>query len=360
MKKKIGILTFHKAHNYGAVLQVAALIHFLVNNGFYAEAINYLSPPNKRYRLFLFFKRRNILKLFWELCFVFWRKYIRHKAFEQFIATYVTQSQHPVKNIDGLKGMDYDVYVVGSDQVWNTRITSGFDDIYWGNFTTGKKATKISYAASSENYPYDQKDVERVRSGLRNFDALSVRENRFAAYLQQMTSQEISTVVDPTLLVPSAFWDDLAIIPKNYGRFVLVYQVVENRAVLSFANKLKKQLDSQVFEMCAKIKGSITRKNIIETASPEEFLGYFKTAQCVVTTSFHGTAFSLIFGKPFYFIKLQNNANRSTALLHEIGLQDRIVSITDDIVFSDIDYECPNQALLKKRALSSEFLENAL
>ncbi|MBL4901150.1 MAG: polysaccharide pyruvyl transferase family protein [Desulfocapsa sp.] len=358
--KKVGILTFHKAHNYGAVLQVAALICFLKNQGYAVEAVNYLSPPNRRYRLILFFKRRNVVKLLWETLFLFGRRYLRHRAFERFMSTYVIHSQAPVKEKNDLKGLDYDAYVVGSDQVWNTDITAGFDDIYWGNFSTEKPARKISYAASSENYPYDRRNKEKVRKGLRNFDALSVRENAFAEYLQKVTTQEISTVVDPTLLVPSGFFENLAVPPENRGRFVLVYQVVENHEVLCVAQNIARQLDAEVIEIRSKITGMVKRKNVIETARPEEFLGYLKAAQCIVTTSFHGTAFSLIFQKSFYFVDLKNNANRSRALLNDLSLQQRVISTSDDVLFSSIDYEYPIQILRKKRKFSADFLKKAL
>ena len=353
---KIGILTFHCAHNYGAVLQCYATQEFLRSKGYDVEIINY--RPKYLLQPYLLFNIRRIisrnpilmLKKVIKEILTFHIRYKRWKGFEKFINNRLILSEWVEKTSISSK---YDIYIVGSDQIWNNGITNR-DDIYFCKFPFEKGCKKyISYAASMEATTLDKNAL--YKNLLNDFDAISVREKNIQNLLTPYTNLPIQHVLDPTLMVSPKIWDSLPSKSDNKDKYVVVYQVAENPNTIRIAEHIAKQIGTKVKILVAWIGRNSSIK--FQDATPEEFVNTIRNAACVVTTSFHGTAFSLIFNRPFYTIKLSNSGNtRSTSLLKSISLEDRLIGINDFPSFSDIDYNNVNNKLEILRKESQEFL----
>ena len=358
---KIGILTFHCAHNYGAVLQCYALQETLRQMGHEVEVIDYrpdyLVKPYKWFDIHWFISRNpiNAARKFSKEIVLLLTRIKRYRAFEKFISSRLNVSDRV--NFDSIPSK-YDIYIMGSDQIWNPYITHGFEPAYFGKFKFSKEKRKyIAYAASMETKSLGEKAQNFYKQTLKNFDAVSVREFQLATLLQPLTDKKIETVLDPTLLADSSIWNKIAKRPKINQKYVLVYQVRgEKQNILSVANKIACQLNAVVVEVTSWF--SIQFKRIkIQNAAPEEFLGLIKYASFVVTTSFHGTAFSVIFNRPFYCIRLDDGCDtRSMSLLKNIGLENRMITKDLNPVPSGIDYVEANKRVADLRKMSMNFL----
>lgn len=373
---KIGILTFHCAHNYGAVLQAYALQEQLKAFGHEVEMIDYrpsyltygygafplprlkgLSPLRKILRT-----GRWGLRLPWRVLDVPVR--VRRRAgFEKFISEKMNLSRERFAEGGRVPAENYDAIVFGSDQIWSPNHTNGGDSVFLGDFPAPAGTLKIAYAASAGAASATLGENPVFADALKNFDAVSVREENLAASLRPKTRLEIETVVDPTLLVDKSVWEKTAEPPPVDGKYVLVYQVAHNPAADAYARELAAQLGAKVVSVWA---GYSLRRGMLRTETPEQFVGWFKNAACVVSTSFHGTAFSLIFGRPLYYVGNGNaGENRPKQILGALGLEDRyVLAGTPCPKFSEIDYDDVNKigggGIPALQARSRAFLERAL
>lgn len=361
---KIGILTFHCAHNYGAVLQCYALQEMLKNMGHKVEVIDYrpeyLLAPYRKFSLSRF-KRSSLLSIV-KACIreslLLVKRIRRYNAFQTFINKRFNLS--PTVKDKAIPPF-YDVYIMGSDQIWNPKITKGFDPVYFGFFNFDKENRKyISYAASMETKELDKESKDFIEKALMNFDAVSVREAQLKTLLQPLTGKDIELVLDPTLLAYKKIWDAIAIRPKINKKYILVYQVRYNVNTIRIARQLAKDINAEIIEVTSALRICFSNKSR-QNVSPEEFLGWIKNADCVITTSFHGTAFSVIFNRPFYCIKLNDGGDtRSASLLKSIGLENRLIDKSENPAFSPIDYSEANKRLEYLQSISTAFLTKAI
>lgn len=358
---EIGILTFHCAHNYGAVLQCYALQEFLIKKGYNVEVIDYrpsyLIAPYKTPNLFVSRNIKRMLRNTIAQMLKYPKAVRRHKAFTKFIEDRLKLSQ-PCDEKHIMP--DKDAYIFGSDQIWNYKITNGGDDVYWGILPFDKKDKKyIAYAASMGIEKVTGKEKERIAGKLKIFDAVSVRENSLKNLLASISDIKVEQVLDPTLLAPRSVWNKLTDCVKERG-YVLVYQVRGDTNTMDFARHIASQLNANVISLESYVRCKVERGKK-SCASPEDFVAYIKHASCVVTTSFHGTAFSVIFNRPFYCLELGDGEDgRSKSLLNSLHLDDRMVDKLERPSFSDIDYSEANEILKALRKSSEQFLTKNL
>ncbi|MBQ9758258.1 MAG: polysaccharide pyruvyl transferase family protein [Opitutales bacterium] len=348
---KIGILTFHCAHNYGAVLQAYGLQEYLKSCGHDVEIIDYrpayLTNAYEAFPLPLLRKVslfRKCKRLAYWCATLPWRiralpvRVRRRKGFEKFISEKLNLSRERFQEGGRVPAEKYDVIFFGSDQIWSPNHTHGADRVFFGDFLSPAGTLKIAYAASAGAASETLGENEFVVNALKNFDAISVREDNLAASLQPHTDLKIETVLDPTLLADKSVWEKLAEPPKTQKKYVLVYQVSYNPEADRIAKELAEQLGAEVVSVWA---GYSLRGNMLKTETPEQFVGWFKNAACVVSTSFHGTAFGLIFEKPLYYVGRGSAAeNRPKQILGALGLMNRYIAGTDPTPkFETIDYD---------------------
>ena len=367
--KKTGILTFHNAHNYGAALQAFALRNKLRNMGYEAEIINYCNKSiSKNYRKVLrpYFWKRDILPQNWgkvireiKKCIYAQKGWQRQwKAFTDFKENVLLEGKTKEISVADLEKSDIDAFLLGSDQIWASELTRGLDPVYFGEFAKGKK--KISYAASVPNGSIPEREMGLFQKKLRAIDCISVREEKLAEAVRKLVEKPVTTVVDPTLLLEAKDYEELISRDINIKKkYVFAYFVVENENLLHCAKTAAKALGVELIELHYFEMPNQKGRNAIADIGPKEFLYYIKNAEMVLTNSFHGTVFSIIFGKKFYSVYKENN--RISHLLDFLRMSERHITQAKKIdVNAEIDYSNVEELLAKYRSESVAFLEEAL
>lgn len=368
-KKKIGILTFHNAHNYGAVLQAYALKTKLNRMGHEASVLNYRNKyigRNYKKVLHIDFWKRDILPSRWgkvirEVRDVFyglteWQK--QWQEFEDFTNDKLLDGNTKELSLEEAAASDIDVYVLGSDQIWARELTHGLDPAYFGQFAADKK--KISYAASVPNGSIPENEKPYFKQYLQSLSHISVREEKLAASLRELTGREVETVIDPTLLLEKEDYQELLYEkPLKQGEYVFAYFVVENEILSRLAKKAAELMGCELIELHYKKTPQFHASNMIFDAGPREFLTYIRDAKLIMTNSFHGTVFSILFRKKFYSVYKENG--RIDNLLGFLGLTDRhIIEETGIKPEVEINYEQSEALLAEYRQKSVEFLKNGI
>jgi hypothetical protein len=347
---RIGILTFHRAHNYGAVLQAYALQEIIKGLGHEVEIIDYRQPViEKNYYSFSLRRcfNRNPFVMLKSICNEFKMLFVRPKKveiFKRFAQKWLLLSEKKIYSSAQMPD-DYDLYIHGSDQIWNSKFTKGFDEIYLGHYKT-KKDNKITYAVSFKAEQFSKEDL--MARSLKNFVGISVREKYLIEFISPLTKQNIKSCLDPTLLTNDTFWKNFVVKPKEED-YLLVYLIAKNDKALPFAERMSKLLGLKL----------IVLENTKKCKTVEEFVGYFKYASFIISTSFHGTAFSIIFRKPFFTVTSNfKNDVRYISLLDSLGISERLVdgeNIFNDEI-SEIDYDKVYERLNNLQKESLEYL----
>lgn len=367
---KAGIITILKVNNYGAELQAYATQAALKKLDVDAEIIDYLfykHPKHKKTRLsrplFPMSMKKRLTEFLYPRIMKFRERkskesQLRKQRFEQFHALNTSLSRTFTK-LDDLYSHcpDYDLYIVGSDQVWNPGIYSSLKP-YFLDFVPDTKR-KMAYASSFgvDILPEECKSV--YYKYLSKFDKIGVREKSGAEIVKNL-GLKAENVLDPTLLLNGDDWNKVCSeYPGLPERYVAVYELTPSPYLREVAKSISEILLCPVVRICKSASSEDTEAINVMDAGPSEFLSILQNAQFVVTNSFHGTAFSVNFNKPFYTITPQrkNNNSRQVNLLSLLGLENRILK-EGDLIPSDIalDFTNPNENLNGEREKSIKFL----
>lgn len=347
---RIGILTFHRAHNYGAVLQCYALQTYLQELGHDVYVIDH--EPRSFYRFYNWFVPQ-LLRV--RNPFEFIRRIIllnaKRKRYDSFVN--FIESRLRLCPEGTIFTAPFDVVIVGSDQVWN--YTDGFDPYYWGAIKFPKQTTIVSYAASMQD-KWDEGYSSVIKELLRNFHRISVRESSLCYSLINLTGNEqIKHVLDPTLLLSSEQWSKLCAPRKIEKPYLLFFYVQFSSEAERVAKKIAVERNLQIIYLTSDVDAK-TSKSVWAT-SPEDFLSLFKYADFVVTASFHGTVFCLQFKKPFLSYKMGlGKDSRVSSLLEPLGLVSHFTNQYNPVM----DYLCSyNEPVLRAmKAHSYEYLDS--
>lgn len=353
------IVTFHCVPNYGAALQVLALQNVLTRLSSYVSILNYqpkaLTAP---YKLFNTHSIKSIILSLYNIRGN-WR---RNQKFKRFQRRYLQIATPAFKDPDKVYVRDYDYVFLGSDQIWNPLITGGYDKIYFGDFATNNNCKRISYAASVGISSLNEEQKGKLKNYIAKVDHVSVRENNASEILSTLTSAPIDVVLDPTLLVERKEWDQFKV-DKEFGRYLLLYSLSDYDETREIAKRVAQIMNLKIIEISTKNRKPFEskRNQIINTADPSEFLGLINAAEFVVTDSFHGTVFSIIYHKPFYTIPNKTKGSRMIELLNKIGLSDRLITDTEKFKCStEIEYNKVDKILDIERSKSIEFIRKAM
>lgn len=368
---KIGILTFHRAINYGAVLQCYALSEHLKNMGHDVDVIDYRAKYIEKYRkripLYDVRRSKGFIRKVKELVSILFTIKNRKEAkerFDTFLRQNFTFSKPFIKAVNFPH--DYDMVVLGSDQIWSPQICDGFDSVYWGQFQH-QNTKLITYAASLGGHnELNEKEWKTVGKYLQSFSSISVRERQLQNDLQKRLRITSELVVDPTLLVKEDVFERIVEKPKNMpDNYVLVFSVAPTDNLTGFAEKIASQTDSEIVWLTANKPLRLREANRHINVNPTvgEFLGWFKYAKCIVTVSFHGTVFSVLFRKDFYSLA-NYMQDRAEQLLVSIGLADRLQKSDNEtiekIIFQKVDYTGVDEKLNSIRKQSVEYLKKSI
>lgn len=354
--KKIGILTLGLKDNYGGILQAIALYVFLKKNGFDPILI-------RKYRYES--RLKNLLRRFFEMMPIqnfrgirltnikfkenlqFWSKYIDNQT--QIFTKKDQVSEYACKNLDAV--------IVGSDQVWRySYINDGAYDVFFLNFEFSGK--KIAYAASFGINKWEQpKYNSDIHNYLLDFDSISVREQSGVEICKQSFNiDNVSWVLDPTLLIGADFFKDMIKNEKNEKYDSIDYILDRNEQKIKIIDGINEKYKN------------ISNVNLLtesSTLSIAEWVSKFSCTKMVVTDSFHGMVFSILFEKEFFVIvNKERGADRFISLCKELDLLDRLIDISDENLDLDLirplDYMRINNNLKELRKASREFLIRSL
>ena len=341
--KKVGIITILKVNNFGAELQAYATQQVINQMGYQAEIIDYffyknplhirerISSPFYNYPIKCCIKENLALGLA-RLSRFFKKKssIIRKQRFEDFHHKYTCVSTRSYRKYSDLYAQPpiYDVYCVGSDQVWNPYSYTNLNP-YFLTFAP-RESRKFSYASSFGVESLPPTAIPRYASNLAQLDCISVREASAQRLVKDLIGREAAWVADPTLLLDETEWSRVEQpvegIPED---FVLVYELRPMPMVMSLAEAIACDKGLKVVRLCKDASNKEQKHNAINIwdAGPSEFIYLFRRASIIVTNSFHGTAFSINFQKNFFTVVSQyaNNNSRQLNLLSMCGLEERVV-----------------------------------
>ena len=346
---KVAVITYSNAQNYGAMLQAYALSNCIADMGIECRVINYRKFDSR------WFKPRKTL---WDIIFTALlikqgkkRVCLFHEFRKQFLPlTTRYDSVEELKQID----TEYDLFISGSDQVWNC---NGYvNEAFFLRFTA-EKAKRCAYAPSFGSRTIPADCMDKVAQYINDFQNISVREKSGADLIKQLTGREAEVVLDPVFLISSNKWCALAH-SIEHSKFVFVYTTevsddLRKTVCNLYNNKGITVISTQYIAGC----NCIVRKDI----GPLEFLGYIRDAEYVVSTSFHATAFSIIFQKKFCVVPHKVTGARVTDLLCLIGLQQEIVEDVNSFQFdSFVDWDAVERQLNELKSKSQSYLQKSI
>lgn len=359
-KKKIGILTFQRAVNYGASLQMYALQKMVKELGAEAEIIDYDCPRISD--CYQAFPLRALVhpRLFWHAVLNYKEQSHRNQKFDQFEKKHMTFSEKLDKKALSHVADRYDAYIVGSDQVWNPLITGG-DSAYFLDFVKDRQK-KFAYAASFgvSSWPVGYPSAGKM---LEDFRAISTREKTGAGIVRTVTEKTppLSVSVDPVFLPGRAIWQHFVKPVTGQKPYLFIYVVGSGKQeeVYRMAAELAKEKHLEIINL--RYGKSLRHKefsvgHLSYEAGPDEFVSYIANAECVVTDSFHATAFSTIFHKDMYVSKPEKVSSRITDLFDVVGIAGRFIGEK----MQPIDWGRVDERLEKAKADSLRYLKEII
>ncbi len=344
---KIGILTYHYATNYGAFFQAQSLHMFLKDHGYDAQIINYIDNKHLWYEYKLFFFHKRYLKR----PMMALRNFNKFNNFKK--AQRLFNFKERYRKASEIKG--FDVIIIGSDIVWNYQYHDLDNPIYFG---IGLENTKIiSYAPSCGGLDLSKEIPQYVKDGLFKFSEISVRDSKTASFVNSILGFKPKIVIDPTLLYPPIDKSN----PPEKSEYMLIYGGISDNLhvdkIAEYAKKSKLQIISVGY------KNDFASKNLV-SIGPLGWLSYFNHAKYIVTNTFHGTLFSIIFHKNFCTINRPAISTKIEFILNQCKLENRVINREDDSVMDVLntnpDYELADKVIHELQEDSKKFLLHAL
>lgn len=360
----------HRVAHFGSVLQAYALQRFLFDNGLDNEIIDYVYP-NRLHRKPLHKRLRSILakKYHSIVNFLTGRQYGSKSETIRFIKDEMVKSKKTYNSARKLAAdcPRYDIYLTGSDQVWNTDYLNG-DTTFFCSFVNND-APRISYAASFGRFTFEGEEAQRWLSNIAPYKALSVREKNAKDIIKKYTGADAELVLDPTLLLTKKNWMEFAgDEPLIEGKYILVYILAYAWHPFPYALDVVRHFEKQTGMKVVVIEPMFRRSDYPQwiypdNLSPHQFVNLINNAELVVTNSFHGTSFSINLEVPFVAIINKNTVNddRIKSLCETVGLEDSLLTAGAPMPeFPKQDFRQSTKNLEEIRAKSSGFLLNAI
>lgn len=336
---KVAIITCSGAQSYGAVLQTYATQKFVEKLGHTAEIINYSPEYVVKSHKVLYIGddtyKRNIFVRIAYLLYTGPSRFKRKRMFHKFLNRFIHFGKKVFVTNEELNNCTpvADVYICGSDQIWNINFPNGTDPAYYLGFVKGKP--KYSYAASMAL----QKDAipfsfyKFLSERLADFSGISVREDIAVDIIQPYVKQKIEHVLDPVFLLDVEDWDKLESSAestlKNEG-YILMMPMGDGLNVHKTAIKYKEKMGLPLYNITFSQKRVAGVDKCFNACSPQMFLRLIKNAKLVVTNSFHGTAFSIIYNRNFICCQIPGTSSRIESLLRSFSMEDHMIQ-NDDI-----------------------------
>lgn len=368
----IKVITRHSPSNYGSLLQSIATVHVIERLGHQCEIIDYQRKDERGLKGVLTqlnckgsygnpLKRLAYIAIRYPI-----EKYAQVK-FDRMRKCYLKMTKRCSFHKD-LAKLSADAFMTGSDQVWGPMMNGYYDSAYFLQFV-GKGSRKLAYAASFGKTKFDESTVVAYKKMLSEYDKIAVREKSAVSLLEEWGLNNcLGQVLDPTLLLDMSQWTNLLIKKNDFDKYkdlkyILVYQIHNDPKLSGYAKRLAKHTGMELLRVNPMLHQALRGGKFICSPDLSEFLSLVANASCIVTDSFHGTCFSINFGKQFIEI-LPNNATgtRNQSILELTGLSDRILCDFNDYSLVDkvIDYGKVNELLEVERRKSLEVIRSMI
>lgn len=350
--KKVLLLTLHSQNNnFGSVLQAHSLYSCLKEFGLDVTTLNYQPYYSNGVNSPKMFAQKALTNLLFLPFFL-----IRTKRFNRLIKSkrLTKKATHSSELHSISKG--YDVFMIGSDQVWNPHYLCGRDDAYFLKFTDSEN--KVSYAASIGTQDVTDDELDIIADKLADFKYVSLREKKSCVQLKEHGLQNVKYVLDPVFLHDENYYQKLASKAVNESGYILAYVIHKDEFISQVIDRLAKVMNKPVIQIGGFAKKCNSDK-FPRAAGPAEFLSLIKNADFVITSSFHGTAFAHIFNKQFAVVMPHGNTLRLENILETAGTEDRVICSLDDVekVLVPINYTPVNERIQAKRKDSIDYLK---
>ncbi|WP_251867575.1 polysaccharide pyruvyl transferase family protein [Enterococcus malodoratus] len=359
---RVSLITLQAIKNYGSVLQTYATQEFLQECGLTVEVVNYIRPDTTDSMLLETwtdgekFPKKIIKRVALYPSFIRWKKVFDgflKKNINLSLQTYVTPNDFKKFPIDA------DIYCVGSDQVWNSKWNKGIIGSFYLDYVPEKKR-KVSFASSFGKSELEQWEKEQTKNFLTDFDCLSVREKTGVSILEDLGIHGATQLLDPTLLFDRFFWRKFSakrIINENY---LLIYQLNNNKDFDQYAKQFANENNLKLVRLCTRYDQFFKNGKSVLIPEVPEFVSLFSNASCVLTDSFHATAFSINLNIPFISIYPKEFSTRIESILRQMNLLDRhLDNFNKKIDIENIDFTFANEELEQKRNIARKFVEKS-
>lgn len=371
---KISVITLHTVNNYGSALQTYATQTVLQKLGHTVEFVDYWrkdnagegavdkamkSPSMQKIRFLWDWSDLSRSAVRIPLRFLLAYK---RRPMQDFLKARVNLTPHTYYSMDDLleDTPQADVYMTGSDQVWNSIWNQGIEKPYFLEYAPeGKK--RVAFSASIGRTELSADEIPETVSMLKKYSAISVREESAVSLLKSL-GIKAQLILDPTLMLSGREWEKIAEVPKVKKPYLLIYQLNSNRQMDRFAVNLAKRKGWDVVRICFAVPSIQRGVKCVISPSVEQLLGYLLQAECVLTDSFHATAFSLNLGRDFICVLPKRFGTRIESILKLTGTENRLLRDYSDyeIVNQTIDKAHVQSVFAKERARGVAFLQSAL
>lgn len=372
--KRIGIITMHKVLNYGSALQAFATQHVVESMGYDASIIDYRFPneyhisretdirriPKPWYKKGI---KQNIIDIVVAVkrTLNIGAHSTKRNRFERFYREHYKLTElYPSHESLMENAPEFDVYMTGSDQVWNMKTAKGDPNFFLAFVKNGAK--RVAFSAS-----FTRKPEMDITSYLKTYDAISMRERNGQTICEELIGRRPSLTLDPTLMLTAKEWKSMAVEQNIGGGYILIYMLDyaygKSQYMMELAEYYQKRLGKRVVSVGVEFKHKDMEVINRVDCGPLEFLGLMADADMVITNSFHGTAFALNFGRPLIAIAPPVDEDDRIATTISLAHADNCLvksgTRPEDVVYT-YDVEREQEALAEMRNSSMEYLKNAL
>lgn len=359
---KILLTTIIDNVNYGTYLQAYATVKLLEDRGCEVCVLNYIRPHLTHGHMLTMAKAGGLKSYLRGLVRVILDKYMK-----QNLKKFILSKAHITRSFTDWQSFrksltKYDLYMVGSDQVWNTIHNHGVDRVFFFEGINGKK---VAYASSIGIESFQKQDQSKIRNLLADFSKITVRESFGISALNYLGIENVTQVLDPTLMLTKKDWQ--IINKKKFNKtepYLLIYSVEKKRDndTIEIARKIasKRGLKIYLISPYVKFRSKLNVDRVFSLADTNTFLSLFLGADYAVVNSFHGTAFAVNFGCQFVTVAPERFSTRVESLLKLLHLESRYISNIEEIPNEEIDYIEVSKKLNEQRELSGTTLDKLL
>lgn len=366
-RMKTVVITRHAISNYGSLLQAIATQWIIEREGHECEILDYIrddehySIADKAYLKNKPEWNNNFIKKMIYLSLRMPASIMAGRKFEEMRKKYLhsTKRYHNSLELKTDKPAA-DMYITGSDQVWGKIATGEYDGSYFLDFVDDDDK-KVAMASSFGHFPQDEKEKAWMSELLKRYQKIAVREDSAVSFLKEFDICA-EQVLDPTLIIEADKWRTL-VRTKRTKKYVLVYQIHNDKRLGKYAKKMAKKMGLPLIRISSSLHQGIREGKFVFSPDICEFINYIDNAECLVTDSFHGTAFAINLNTNFVeILPNTNTGSRNQSILKLVGLTDRIVTDMDDFSFINkkIDFNKVNAIIEIEREKSLAVLADML